>query len=159
MLNKINNWIDNLNRTYSEQKISCRQFLQPFAAFYSEAFLDNASYVVVDKIPKPEFPELSEMGLGDFIDMPASAITYKDTYYILVQSAESMRIHFHELVHVAQWQLLGAQGFISRYIQEIQQFGYAQAPLEKMAYALDGHFAQGGESIVVPNYVAKQLSF
>lgn len=72
------------------------------------------------------------------VDMDVAGITYNDTYYIKKEAANELRVHFHELVHVLQWRELAPQGFIERYIREIQYFGYNNAPLEKMAYALDG---------------------
>ena len=36
-------------------------------------------FVVVDNIPKPNFPELREAGLDDFIDLEVNGITYKNT--------------------------------------------------------------------------------
>ena len=53
-------------------------------------------------MPKPHFPEFRQMGLGDFTDMSVEGITYKNTYYILPHVARTLRLHFHELVHVAQ---------------------------------------------------------
>ncbi|GAA3722262.1 hypothetical protein GCM10022421_33690 [Oceanisphaera sediminis] len=97
------------------------------------------------------------MGLGDFIDMEAHGITYKNTYYVLPHLASNLRLHFHELVHVAQWGHLGAIPFIERYITEIKTLGYGEAPLEKMAYGFDSHFMNGGEKIDVPNYVAQKI--
>ena len=73
--------------------------------------------------------------------MDLSGITYKNTYYLLPHVSNINRLHFHELVHVAQWETLGASSFIGRYILEIQRNGYSQAPLEVMAYSLDNHFA------------------
>ena len=39
--------------------------------------------------------------------MTVNGVTYKNTYYIIPQAAEILRLHFHELVHVAQWGNLG----------------------------------------------------
>ena len=144
MLEQIENWIDATNLKYSSQKVSCDKFSNEFYGFYSSEFLKNAYYVVVDQIPKPDFAGLREMGLGDFVDMDAAGITYKNTY-------------FHELVHVAQWLKLGPDAFIMRYISEIQHVGYNDAPLEKMAYALDTQFASKGNKIDVLRHVAQTL--
>ncbi|GEB71468.1 hypothetical protein PCARR_a1422 [Pseudoalteromonas carrageenovora IAM 12662] len=102
MLEQIENWIDSTNLKYSSQKVSCDKFSNEFDGFYPTEFLKNAYYVVVDQIPKPDFVGLREMGLGDFVDMDAAGITYKNTYYILPHVATNLRVHFHELVHVAQ---------------------------------------------------------
>jgi hypothetical protein len=157
MLNTIEQWIDQTNQNYSDQRVSCSCFSDKFSSFYSPQFLQESYYVVTDNIPKPDLPNLREMGLGDFIDMPVDGITYKNTYYVVPRVAEDLRLHFHELVHVAQWQHLGATSFIDRYIQEIQTYGYDGAPLEIMAYGLDAHYYGGGENVDVSRYVATNL--
>ena len=135
----------------------CTQFTAQFAGFYPTELLEKAFYVVIDEIPKPDFAALRAMGLGDFIDMKVSGITYKNTYYLLPASVDNLRVHFHELVHVLQWQNLGALAFITRYMNEIKHFGYHNAPLEIMAYSLDTHFISSGEAINVPEYVLDAL--
>ena len=157
MLNKIEQWIDKTNIDYKSQRVCCSQFKNAFADFYPLDFLNEAFYVVVDKIPKPDFDELRSMGLSDFIDMDAVGITYKNTYYILPHMQNNLRVHFHELVHVAQWAELGSIAFMKRYMREIQQLGYHNAPLEIMAYSLDTHFINSGEEINVPEYVLDAL--
>jgi hypothetical protein len=97
------------------------------------------------------------MGLGDFINLDVDGITYKDTYYIKQHCADNLRLHFHELVHVAQWKQLGAVNFIQRYINEINYYGYSKAPLEAMAYLCDAHFSKGGDKVDIPSYVSKKI--
>lgn len=157
MIDRIENWIDETNRVYLSKRRSCSILEAEFAGFYPSPFLKESYFVVVAEIPKPNFPELREIGLGDFIEMPVSGITYKDTYYVSEEFASVLRLHFHELVHVVQWRLLGAGSFISRYISEIQQYGYNAAPLEKMAYALDEHYFTGGPHIDVPSFVQTKM--
>ncbi|MFK5915186.1 MAG: hypothetical protein QM484_12500 [Woeseiaceae bacterium] len=157
MLNKIEQWIDQTNIDYKNERISCDCFIDDFNGFYPISFLKQAYFVVVEDIPKPNFPSLREIGLGDFIDMKVDGITYKNIYYILPHVAQNLRLHFHELVHVAQWGNLGAGNFIQRYISEIQSHGYADAPLEKMAYGLDTHYASRGEKLDVPSYVSEKI--
>ncbi|WP_136484695.1 hypothetical protein [Vibrio sp. H11] len=157
MLHPIDQWIDQTNLEYQERRICCSKFVDEFKGFYSPEFLQQAYFVIVDKIPKPNFPELRQMGLGGFIDMELHGITYKDTYYVLTHLASDLGLHFHELVHVAQWRHLGAIPFMKRYITEIQTSGYHGSSLEKMAYGLDSHFRAGGEKIDVPIYVAQKM--
>lgn len=157
MLNEIEQWIDETNAAYTEQRICCTKFSKDFEGFYSQQFLSQAFYVVVDKIPKPDFPKLHAMGLSDFIGMDVDGITYRNTYYLLPHVANNLKLHFHELVHVAQWDKLGVALFIQRYISEIQIYGYEEAPLEKMAYAFDDHFSRGGEKVDVISYVSQKV--
>ena len=122
ILTAIEQWIDEVNHKYKYKRVCCTQFASQFAGFYPTEFLENAFYVVIDEIPKPDFAALRAMGLGDFIDMKVSGITYKNTYYLLPTSVDNLRVHFHELVHVLQWQNLGALAFIERYMNEIKHF-------------------------------------
>ncbi|MDO6528339.1 hypothetical protein Q4519_22185, partial [Motilimonas sp. 1_MG-2023] len=75
----------------------------------------------------------------------------------LAQFAADLRLHFHELVHVAQGGHLGAIAFMERYITEIQSSGYHEAPLEKRAYDLDAHLTSGGEEGEVRIYVGQRV--
>lgn len=158
MLEKIEQWIDNTNNHYKAKRISCSRFEHEFSGYYPAEFLQESFFVVVDEIPKPDFPELSAMGLSEFVNMDVAGITYKNTYYVLEHVVNNMRVHFHELVHVAQWAKLGALGFMTRYITEIQKYGYHNAPLEIMAYTLDEQFSRASPSIDVLKYVAKKLN-
>lgn len=157
MIKKIENWIDETNLEFIAQAKSCACFEDDFKGYYAADFLHKASFVVLDDIPKPDFPELRQMGLGDFIDMPVKGITYKDTYFIREPFVQELRLHFHELVHVVQWNLLGVPNFINRYLLEIQQHGYHDAPLERMAYALDAYFAAGMRGIDVPLFLQAKI--
>lgn len=157
MLDRIEEWIEDTNRKHQFQRQTCSVLEAEFRGFYPTQFLKESYFVVVGDIPKPDFPELREIGLGDFIDMPARGITYMDTYYVSHKYANDLRLHFHELVHVAQWGLIGAASFISRYIAEIQRYGYDAAPLEKMAYALDQHYSAGGKKLDVLEHVQSNM--
>lgn len=157
MIDKIEQWIDQTLKNYSNKIVSCECFSSYFVGFYSSEFLSRCYYVVVEDIPKPDFPELRHAGLGNFIDMEIDGITYKNTYFIKKGKENNLTLHFHELVHVLQWQYLGAKVFISRYVSEIQQYGYRDAPLEKMAYTLDNHFKKRGRVFNIPNYVKQRI--
>lgn len=89
--------------------------------------------------------------------MDIGGITYNDTYYVKKDAANELRLHFHELAHVVQWRELTPQGFIERYIREVQDFGYDEAPLEKMVYALDGHYQKHGRHLSVEQFVRDNL--
>ena len=105
--------------------------------------LARAKVVVVNgKVP---FPPLSSMGLPEFSqmeNMQMAGITYKDTFFVShLYQTESL--HFHELVHVVQWERLGVDNFLLAYGAGLMQFGYRDSPLEKMAYSLQDRFDYG----------------
>lgn len=141
MIQTIENWFDEINLAFGRHRRSCSEFEDALNDFYSPSFLRKAYFVLVDEIPKPEFPELRRIGIDEFIDKPLKRITYKNTYFLLKQFAGELRLHVHELVHVAQWTVLGPENFLKRYLLEIQQYGYDNAPLEKMANALERRYA------------------
>jgi hypothetical protein len=157
VIEKLEQWIHQENSSDKDIRQSCSVFQEDFKGFYSPAFLETAFFVVTDEIPKPDFPELREAGLGAFIDMNVDGITYNDTYYVKQGAADELRLHFHELVHVLQWRELTPRGFIDRYLWEIQEYGYDEAPLEKMAYALDGHYQKGDRPLDVEQFVRDNL--
>lgn len=140
MLNKIEGWIDFTLSKHMHSRVSCDALAANFSGFYSREFLARSYYVLTDELPKPDFPELYAAGLGDFLEMDADGITYKDTYFIKPNLVDQLDLHFHELVHVAQWQYLGAPAFIERYIREYKLFGYETSPLEEMAYSLQRYY-------------------
>lgn len=157
MIYKIEQWIDRTLKEYDHLKVSCAVLLPEFQAFFGAEVLENSYFVVVDSIPKPDFDELTGAGYDEFLNMKPAGITYKNTYFIQRGFENRFALHFHELVHVLQWQLLGAFGFIQRYLDEIAEYGYDKAPLEVMAYELDSYFSAGLPVKSIPDYVSKHL--
>jgi len=110
---------------------------------YPPELLNRAKVVVVTgKVP---FPQLSLMGLSEFLqieNMHMDGVTYKDTFFIShLHQTESL--HFHELVHIVQWERLGVDNFLLAYGAGLMQFGYEDSPLEEMAYSLQTSFDRG----------------
>jgi hypothetical protein len=71
-----------------------------------------------------------------------AGITYKDTFFVShLHQTESL--HFHELVHVVQWERLGVDNFLLAYGAGLMQFSYQSSPLEQMAYSLQAAFDRG----------------
>jgi hypothetical protein len=157
MLAQINGWIDETLASYEADKMACDCFATDFEGYYTPEFLAASFYVVVPQLPKPDFPELRQLGFGDLIDADFNGITYKNTYFVKQGKERNPNLHFHELVHVVQWQILGAEAFIIRYMDEILQYGYEDAPLEKMAYALEDHFLKGGPPLDIRTHVQQKI--
>jgi hypothetical protein len=74
--------------------------------------------------------------------MPMAGITFRDTFFVdAIHGSEG--VHFHELVHVVQWNALGAPDFLLTYGVGLAQFGYEASPLEAIAYNLQASFERG----------------
>lgn len=121
---------------------------QVLAPFFGPDVVHRARITDVPVISNPDFYEtLATQGIPiplDFTQM--SGITLVDTILISsahpVPSADWLPLLFHELVHVVQYQLLGAEEFIRRYVNGWARngFRYETIPLEQDAYALEARF-------------------
>ena len=109
---------------------------------FPQELLARTKVVSVDRVP---FPPVDEFGLPEFAPLqqiPFDGIKFKDTFF-LQQGRESEAMHFHELVHVVQWSRLGVDNFLLAYGLGLASFGFAQSPLEQMAYTLQRAFELG----------------
>jgi hypothetical protein len=111
----------------------------------------------VDALP---IPPLSKIGLAQFSDFERGnfdAITYLDTFFIRAHRSDDEDLHFHELIHVMQWRLLGPERFLASYAAGLEKFGYRQSPLEVMAYDAERRFRERQPAFDAEQLVATQL--
>ncbi len=135
-------WIDDLQAKHLRQSVPVSAMaFQRLAGWFPAAVLEGARAVTVDTIP---FPPVSAFDLPEFeslANMPMAGITFRNMYFVhRAQASEA--IHFHELVHVVQWNTLGVMEFLLTYAVGIAQSGYMQSPLEAMAFDLQARFEQ-----------------
>jgi len=100
------------------------------------------------------------MGLARFADFERGnfdGITYLDTVFTRSAQANNENIHFHELVHVIQWRLLGPEHFLFSYANGLDCVGYRQSPMESMAYDAETTFASSAAIFSVEKMVAVKL--
>ena len=146
----IRDWIDKILDEHASQAVSVgSRGFRGLPQHFSQGLLVNTKVVSVAKVP---FPPLSSLGLPELASMEQrefAGTTYKDTFFVL-ESDQSESLHFHELVHVVQWETLGVDNFLLAYGVGLVQFGYEQSPLEAMAYDLQMSFER---SVVPPDLV------
>lgn len=112
------------------------------AASFPEDLLRGTKFVIVDAI---DYPPLERLGIPEFKDRTSETrrgVTFKDTYF-LQRGSDSEDLHFHELVHVVQWQRLGPNRFLLAYGIELATYGDRDGPLESIAYSLQQKFYEG----------------
>ena len=119
--------------------------------------LARAKVVLVDRVPTPPLSSIGLSRFADFENMDASGITYLDTYFIRRHEAGRESLHFHELVHVIQWQVLGAEKFLTLYAEGLDKHGYRNSPLEVMAYDHEARFNRNAEPYDVEAAVRQKL--
>lgn len=79
-------------------------------------------------------PPLSATGLERFADferMSTAGTSYLDPIFIRAKQAENESLHFHELVHVVQWRILGPERFLWLYADGLERFGYRKLRAEQ----------------------------
>jgi hypothetical protein len=108
--------------------------------YYDRKVLASAKVVLVQQVPMPPLSALGLARFADFERMDSAGITYLDTYFVHQDHARDESIHFHELVHIIQWQLLGPEKFLASYSEGLERFGYRESPLEVMAYDFQNRF-------------------
>jgi hypothetical protein len=81
--------------------------------------------------------------------MDAGGITYLNTCFVRADQSHSESLHFHELVHVIQWRLLGPEKFLALSADGLERFGYRNSPLEVMAYNLQDRFEREAQPFSV----------
>ena len=133
-------WIDATLRTHAgdARTIASRGFPR-LPRYFSADTLESAKVVMVDQLP---IAPLSSWGLTRFADLERgnfSGITYLNTFFIKRDDVRNEVIHFHELIHVIQWRVLGPEQFLRLYADGLERFGYRDSPLE-MAYDADAAF-------------------
>jgi hypothetical protein len=123
---------------------------RPLVPFFGKDVLDRTRFVTLhaDSADRPPFlSQLREFGLSEsvldrFTDV--SAITYQDVVVMpsLHPDVAHLPLVFHELVHVVQFDELGTQRFLERYLDEwvAAGFRYEGIGLELDAYALQRRF-------------------
>jgi hypothetical protein len=125
--------------------------------YFTEETLTSTKVVLVDPLP---MPPLSSMGLAHFADFERGnfeGVTYIDTFFLKPTQSKNENMHFHELVHVIQWRLLGPDRFLFSYANGLERFGYRQSPLEAIAYDAEAAFAGSTGIFNVERMVAEKL--
>jgi hypothetical protein len=111
---KVQAWIQKTLASYEKdaQPIASMRFAR-LPLYFDHALLETAKFIPIDRVPTPP---LSAMGLGRFAAFEQGdfhGITYLDRYFIKRTVLTEEALHFHELVHVIQWRLLGRNVFLS----------------------------------------------
>ena len=100
------------------------------------------------------------MGLhrfGDFERGDFDGVTYLNTYFIKRRKAADEELHFHELIHIVQWRLLGPKRFLKLYADGLEGYGYRDSPLERMAYAAQAEFSGSRQAFDAQTLVLREL--
>jgi hypothetical protein len=152
-------WIDRTLRQHaSEARPVSSAGFKRLPLYFSPSLLARAKYVPVDNCPTPPMASMGLEQFRDFEEMNPGGITYLNTYFVRHDHVSLERLHFHELIHVVQWQLLRQESFIKLYADGLERCGYRDSPLEVMAYDAEEAFASGGPTFDAEKHVREQLA-
>ena len=138
------------------QTVASRGFLR-LPLYFTAETLASTKVILIDRLP---FPPLSSWGLTRFADFERGnleGITYLDTFFLGRIHSRNEAMHFHELIHVIQWRILGPERFVHSYADGLEHFGYRQSPLEVMAYDAEAAFVTSTEGFDAEKMVAEKL--
>jgi hypothetical protein len=130
---------------------------QRLPLYFNDEFLKTVKFVAVERVP---VPPLSAIGLNQFAAFERGdydGITFLDTFFVRHHRAADENLHFHELIHIIQWRLLGPESFLAAYAAGLEAFGYRSSPLEVMAYDAQVEFAQNARPFDAEKLVLEQL--
>ena len=125
--------------------------------YFPEHFLENTWFVVSNECPLPPLKDFGLEAMPGFEFGVVQGITYLDTYFVRRGNEASESLHFHELVHVAQWRHLGMDRFIENYAMGLIMHGYFNCPFEVMASRFEDRFDTHGKPFDVIDDVQKEL--
>jgi hypothetical protein len=117
--------------------------------YFDSMTLACAKVVFVPRVPVPSLSAMGLARLGAFERMRLAGMTFFHTYFVRADRAQEESLHFHELVHVIQWRLLGGEKFLAFYTADLERFGYRRSPLERMAFDLQKRFERADQHFSV----------
>jgi hypothetical protein len=125
--------------------------------YFSQDLLNTTKVVTISRVP---IPPLSSMGLHRFRDFEHGdfdGVSYLNTYFVKRTKAADEELHFHELMHIVQWRLLGPERFLKLYADGLERYGYRDSPLERMAYAAQAEFSRSKQAFDAQTLVLHEL--
>ena len=115
--------------------------------FFGAIIMNLASIRIVPRLENPPFYQVLQGSGISVIDFSqGSGIVFIDTIVIPRKGKRwgplPLPLVFHELVHVVQYDHVGVEEFISRYVQGWLAHGqqYESIPIERQAYELQGRY-------------------
>jgi hypothetical protein len=135
-LPSVEDWIDKYLEAHAPQAIPVSEL----------GFSRIRHYFSRERLERVQVPPLSKMGIPHFIDFEEAqfrGITYKDTFFVGREAHDCEATHFHEIVHIIQWDELKPMVFLMVYAVGLLAQGYQDCPLEKMAYQFQSEFESG----------------
>ena len=159
ILSDVQNWIKRICSDFAPymEPMETASFSR-LAEYYPAGLLNRVNRVVVDRCPLPPLtstgiPQLAQIETWDLKGVP-----WGDTIFIKRDFSDSESLHFHELLHIVQWDCLGAERYLTAWAVGTITKGYRNNPLEEMAFRMQGRFEAEVELFDVVSDVRAELA-
>lgn len=124
---------------------------------FSKEFIGKQRAVIVQRCPQLPYEHLGisarDLPRGDAV----SGLAYSGNYFIREELRDWQPVHFHELVHLTQREILGHWAYVGLHLVGLLKHGYRESPLEKMAYRLQNEFYGFRRPVDVEREVSNHL--
>jgi len=150
---KVQAWIQKTLAAYEKaaQPIASMHFAR-LPLYFDYDLLETVKFILIDSLSAMGLDRFAAFEQGNF-----NGVTYLDRYFIKRTVVIEEALHFHELIHVIRWRLLGPEGFLRAYANGLDEFGYENSPLEKIAYDAEASFKRSSAIFDAEKFVAEQL--
>ena len=134
-LSEVKSWIARTLIDYEArmQPVAAARFAK-LEGYYPADLLSSAQRVIVDRCPVPPLGGTGVPQLAEIEHWALKGIPWENTMFIRQDLADWDAIHFHELLHIGQWQFLGADRYLTAWTIGTISKGYRDNPLEEMAF-------------------------
>ncbi len=157
-LPRIKDWINNLLIRHSSISRSVSELgFSKLPSYYSKEILDSAKVVSINNVPAIPLTSFGLPQFGEFERMSISGVTFLDTYFVRSDFINLESLHFHELVHIIQWEHLGIDKFLLTYGLGLTKYGYKNSPLEMMANRLKRDFEENKPIADIKNIIIAEI--
>ena len=135
LLSDIQKWIEHtlVEHEAQMQPVAAAQF-ERLNQYYPESVLQRVQRVIVDRCPIPPLTITGIPQLAEIENWDIKGIPWVNTIFIRRDLAGWDAVHFHELLHVIQWENLGTERYLTAWAIGTVNRGYRDNPLEEMAF-------------------------
>jgi hypothetical protein len=141
LLSDVKKWIVHTLAEHDAQKqqVAAANFVK-LERFYPAGFLQRVQRVIVDRCPVPPLVNTGTPQLSEIENWDLKGIPWENTIFIRRDLADWDAVHFHELLHIVQWEYLGTDRYLTAWAIGTITQGYRDNPLEEMAFRHQSRF-------------------
>ena len=155
LVGDIKNWIVYILAEHKAQMepVAAAQF-ERLERYYPNTLLQRIQRVIVDRCPVPPLANTGIPQIAEIENWDIKGIPWKNTIFIRRDLADWDVVHFHELMHIVQWECLGTDRYLTAWAIGTITRGYRDNPLEEMAFRHQARFEAEGD----PHDVIKEVT-